>query len=87
MLESMEINNDVGTCCGGIIVHSDKDVPPTALSFVFVSQEEAEAFLSATERCGFDLGPYTLRDELMRLVSLWRDSRKRQAETVVRIAE
>ena len=86
-LQAVDLKDDDGNSIGGaVLCQESAGKPQWALPFVFVGLDEAEAFVSATERTGVDIGPNITTSAMRDRVALWRDARKRQPINVV-IAE
>lgn len=82
-LQAVALKDETDTTIGGAVLCQEAaDKPWWALPFVFHGIDEAEAFVSATERTGVDIGPNITTSAMRDRVALWRDAYKRGSVNV-----
>ncbi len=87
ILTAVDLKNDAGDSVGGVVLCQEGSGKPRwALPFVFHGLDEAEAFVSSTERTGVDIGPNITTSAMRDRVALWRDARRPGAPLNVTIA-
>ena len=87
LLTAVDLKDDTGNSVGGVVLCQESaGKPHWALPFVFHGIDEAEAFVSSTERTGVDIGPNITTSAMRDRVALWRDGRKCGAPLNVTIA-
>lgn len=83
ILTAVDLKDDQGNSVGGVVLCQEGEGKQRwALPFVFHGLDEAEAFVSATERTGVDIGPNITTSAMRDRVALWRDAYKRGSVNV-----